>query len=93
VTVVFDVKLCRFRRVMGCVVRVALRRVRVVGGRFVVALLVVPRRVPMVLGRELVVLGSLVVMLRRLLGHSTLQTFRKESCCGPTTYVLSVTGM
>jgi hypothetical protein len=93
VTVVFDVELRRFRRVVGCVMRVALRGVRVVSGRFVIALLVMPGRVPVMLGRELVVFRSLVMMLCRLLGHSTLQTFRKESSCGPTSYVLSVTGM
>ena len=75
---VFDVQFRCFRRVVGCVVGVALRRVRVVSGRLVVAMLVVSCRIAMVLGRKFVMLGSLVVMLRRLLRHSAPPNLPKE---------------
>jgi hypothetical protein len=67
--VVLDVRLGGFRRVMRGVVKMALRRMSVMGCRFVVSGLVMPGRLAMMLCCAIVVLRCLGVMLCRLLGH------------------------
>jgi hypothetical protein len=61
--VVLDVQFGGFGGVMGGVVRVSLRRVRVVSGRLVVPSLVVLSGLVMVLRGVLVVLGRFTMML------------------------------
>jgi hypothetical protein len=60
-----------FRCVVSCVVHVALRGVRVVSRHFVVALFMVRRRFAVVLRREFVVFGCLVMMFGCFLRHSS----------------------
>lgn len=62
----FGVDFCGFCRVVRGVMKVALRGMRVVSGRLVVARLVMPGRLPMVPGRVLVMLCSLMVVFCRL---------------------------
>jgi hypothetical protein len=62
VSVVLGVQFGRFGGVMGCVVRVAMGRVRVVSGSLVVARLMVPGGFAMMLGRSLVVFRCLAMM-------------------------------
>jgi hypothetical protein len=71
-----DVVLRRFRRVMRGMVQVALRGVRVVRGGFVVALFVVCCRFAMVARRVFVVFRCLMMMLCRLLRHSSSSFYR-----------------
>jgi hypothetical protein len=72
VPVVLDVRLCRFRCVVGCMMRVSLRGVRMVSGLVVVTRLVMLGSLTMVVSGVLVVLGGLKVMLRCLFGHGCL---------------------
>ncbi len=67
VPVVFDVRLRRFRCVVGSVMRVSLRGVCMVSGLVVVARLVMPGGLTMVVRGVLVVLGGFQMMLRCLL--------------------------
>jgi hypothetical protein len=69
--VMLDVVLCRFRRVMRRVVRMPLRGVCVVRGGLVVALFMVCCRFAMMTRRVFVVLRCLMMMLCRLLRHSS----------------------
>jgi hypothetical protein len=62
VTVVFNMQLGRFGGVMGCVMRVPLRRMRVMSGYCVVAFFVMLGGFAMVNCRVLVVLRCLVMM-------------------------------
>jgi hypothetical protein len=62
VAVMCDVQLCRFGRVVGSVVQVALSGVRVVAGSFVVARLMMPSGFAMVPSRVFVMLCCLVMM-------------------------------
>lgn len=66
VPVVLNVQFCRFGGVMGCVMRVSLRRVGVMSGYFVVAFLVMTGGFAMVICRVLMVFRCLVMMLRCL---------------------------
>ncbi len=81
VTVMFHVTLSGFRRVMHGVLVMAMRRMRVVSRSFVIAALVMFRRVSMMLGGVLVVLGRLAMMRSRFLGHdsSCVSSDRKTS--------------
>jgi len=63
----FRVGLGRFGRVMGGVMKMALRRVRVMRGGFVVSRFVMPGRFHMVVSCVLVVFGCLAVMFGCLL--------------------------
>ena len=63
---VLNVQFGRFGGVMGCVMRMPLRRVCVVSGCLVVTRLMVPGGFAMVLGRVLVVLCCFDVVLRCL---------------------------
>jgi hypothetical protein len=74
--VVFDVVLGCFRRVMRGVVEVPLSGVRVVRGRLVVALFVMCCRFAMMARRVFVVFRCLMMMLCRLLRHSS-----SSFCC------------
>jgi len=65
--VAFCVFLGGFGCVMGCVVRVALRRLRVVGGLLVIPLIVMSSSLEVMLGCALVVLGCFAVMVGCLL--------------------------
>ena len=67
VPVVLDVGFSRFCGVVGGVVRVAIRRVRVVSGRLVVACFMMLCRFAMVVCRMLVMLRGLHMMLSCLL--------------------------
>jgi hypothetical protein len=67
VSVVLDVQFRCFGGVMGGMVCVALRRVRMVSGGLVVTRLVMPGGFAMVLRRMLVVFGCFDVVLRCLL--------------------------
>ena len=69
--VVFDVVLGRFRCVMRRVMKMALCGVRVVRGCLVIAFFVVCCRFPMMACRVFVVFRCLVMMLCRLLRHSS----------------------
>lgn len=71
VAVVFHVALGRFGRMMLGVLMMPMRGVRVMRRGFMIARLVVIRRVPMMLRRVLVVLGCLAMMFCRLLGHGS----------------------
>lgn len=66
---VLDVQLCRFPGVVGCVLQMALRCVRVVSRSFMVAGLVMAGGLPMVRCRMLMVFGGFNVMFRCLLRH------------------------
>ena len=66
-----DVVLRRFRCVMRCVVRVPLRGMRVVRCRLVIAFFVVSRRFAMMARRVFVMFRCLMMMLCRLLRHSS----------------------
>jgi hypothetical protein len=59
----------RFRSVMGGVMEVALGRVRMVRGGFVVTSFVMPGSLAMMSRGVLVMLGCLVMMLGCFLGH------------------------
>ena len=63
---VHGVEFCSFGCVMGCVVRVPLRRVGVVSGFLVATLFVMAGGFTMVLRRVLVVLRCFVMVLRCL---------------------------
>jgi hypothetical protein len=78
------VMLCCFRCVVSCVVHVALRGVRVVSRHFVVALFMVRRRFAVVLRREFVVFGCLVMMFGCFLRHSSSILNARPRCLGPT---------
>ncbi len=62
-----DVQFCGFGGMMGCVVRVSLRRVGVVGGCLVVTRLMMPGGFAMVLRRVLVVCCCVVIVFGRFL--------------------------
>jgi hypothetical protein len=64
-----DVQLCRFRRVMGSVVQVALCGMRVMGRQFMVSSFMMFCGFAMMPGRVVVVLGCLMMMFCRLFGH------------------------
>ena len=66
VSVVLDVEFCSFRCVMGCVVRVPLRRVGVVTGCQVVTLFVMASGLTMMLCSVFVVLRRFMMVLRCL---------------------------
>jgi hypothetical protein len=70
--VMLHMALRRFRRVMRGVVQMALRRMGMMRGRFVVPLLVVLRGFTVMSSCVLVVLGCLRVMFRCLLRHEVL---------------------
>jgi hypothetical protein len=72
-TMVLDVQFRRLGRMVGGVVGVAARRVRMVSGCLVVACLVVFGGFAMVRCRVLVVLRCLQVVLCCLFGHGSLQ--------------------
>jgi hypothetical protein len=67
--VVLDVRLCRFRGVMRCVLQVPVCGMRVMRRRQMIVGLVVFRGFAMVPRRVLVVLRCLVVMFNCLFGH------------------------
>jgi len=71
-----NVQFSRFGGVMVCVVRVAVCRVRVVSGGFVVTCFIMPGGFAMVSGRVVVVLGCLVMVLCCLFRHG-----RPLLCC------------
>jgi hypothetical protein len=73
VPVVLDVRFGRFRCVVGCVMGVTLRGVRMVSGLVVVTRLVMPGGLTMVVRGVFVVLGGFQMMLRCLLRHGCLQ--------------------
>jgi hypothetical protein len=79
VPVVLDVQFRRFGRAMCRVMQVTLRRVRVVSGCLVIAILVIPGGFAVVLRRFLVVLRCFVVVLRCLFRHSLLQTLQSRA--------------
>ena len=66
-----DVVLRRFRRVMRRVMKVPLSRMRVVRRRLVIAFFVVRRRFAMMARRVFVMFSCLMMMLCRLLRHSS----------------------
>ena len=66
---VLDVQHCCFTGVMGCVMCVSIRRVRMVSGCLVVHGLMMPSGFAMVLRRVLVVLRCFDVVLCCLFGH------------------------
>jgi hypothetical protein len=63
------VSLGRFSRVMRCVMKMPLRRVRVMGRSFVVPTVMMFRRLAMMTGGVIVVFRSLAVVFRSFLGH------------------------
>lgn len=79
VPVMFHMQLCRFSRVVRCMVQVALSRVRVVRRSLMVARVVMFSRRPVVPCRVLVVLRCLMVVLCCFFGHAS-STVR--TCCG-----------
>jgi hypothetical protein len=60
---VLGVEFCGFRGVMGCVVRVPLRRVGMVSGCLVVTRLMMPGGFPMVVRRVLMMFCCLTMVL------------------------------
>jgi hypothetical protein len=80
-----DVVLRRFRSVMRGVVRVPLSGVRVVRRRLVIAFFVVSRRFAMMARRVFVMFRCLVMMLCRLLRHSSssFHSFALPESTGP----------
>jgi len=72
VSVVLGVGFGCFGCVMGCVMQMPLGCVCVVGGRLVIAFLVVSGGLAMMASRMLMVLGCFVMAFCRLLGHSVL---------------------
>jgi hypothetical protein len=74
--VVLDVVLRRFRRVMRGMVQVTLSGVRMVRSRLVVALFVMSRCCAVMARRVFVVFRCLVMMLCRLLRHSSSSFYR-----------------
>jgi hypothetical protein len=77
------VMLGRFRGVVGGVVRVALRGVRVVGRHFVFPVFMMRGRFAVVLRREFVMFGCLVMMFRCFLRHGSSSSESWPSCLGP----------
>lgn len=69
VSVMLRMKLGCFRRVVGCVVQVTLRRVRVVSCCLMVAGFVMLRRFHMMLGGLFVVMRRFVMVFRCFLRH------------------------
>jgi len=69
------VMLCRFGSVMGCVVKMTLRGVRMVCSRLVIAFFVVGCRFAVMARRVFVVFRCFVMMFCRLLRH------RSSSIC------------
>jgi hypothetical protein len=65
------VMLCRFRCVVGCVMHVALRGVRVMSRNFVFPVFMVCRCFAVVVRREFVMFGCLVMMLCCFLRHGS----------------------
>jgi hypothetical protein len=66
---VFRVKLGRFRRMMGCVVKVTLRRVSMVSRFLMVVSFMVLRRFMMMPGSMFVVLCCFAMVFRCFFGH------------------------
>jgi len=66
-----DVRLGSFRGVLRSNMKMPLRRMSVMGGRFVVPRLVVPGRFAMMLCRVVVMFRCFAVMLCRLFGHAS----------------------
>jgi hypothetical protein len=66
----FGMKLSRFGGMVRRMMRMSVRRMRVVGRRFVIATLVMFRGLSMMLRRVFMVLCCLMVMFYRLLRHS-----------------------
>lgn len=72
-----DVMLGGFLGMMGGVHLVTMRRAGMVRRRFVIAVLVMLRRFPVMVGRMLMMLGGLRVMMRSFLRHDVI-SFRLQ---------------
>lgn len=82
ISVCFDVVLSGFGCVMGRMGLVSLGNMRVMGGRFVIAILMVLSRFSVVIGGLLMMLGCLAMMVRCFLRHDvflSLARFREAN--------------
>jgi hypothetical protein len=77
VPVMFDVKLGCFRRMMGCVMHVALGSVRVVSRCLMVSRIVMVRRLMMMSGGVFVMLCCLAMMFACFLRHGVFSSSSK----------------
>jgi len=77
------VSLGRFSRVMRCVMKMPLRRVRVMGRSFVVPTVMMFRRLAMMTGGVIVVFRSLAVVFRSFLRHIYSPDYSVLSISGP----------